>query len=299
MGKIYFLLGKNNLLIEEKLQELSSKNLRLIFNKDSKGFFLDLQRNLNQRLTGENYDLVIKITEKLKDSEIKKLILILTNPKPNIFFICQTEPTELIYFFQKNKVKVEVIRIRVPERKELKDFTIQFLRKKGLNFSPSIIDFLVNNYADNLDLLIQDLNKISQLKSDEALKNFKYLLSLLTNNFKIHDLFLERNWPDFIHNFKKFILEDKSKDKIETLRLLTFLSNSLTKILLLKQAKKITKGHPFYLQKLKEKGEKLKIEEIKRLQAALAKTERKFKKHYLNLKDIPEDIYLNYLLLEG
>jgi hypothetical protein len=50
------------------------------------------------------------------------------------------------------------------------------------------------------------------------------------------------------------------------------------------------------LQKLKEKAENLTLEEIKLLISALAKTDKKFKKFYLNVREIPEDISLNYLM---
>ena len=292
---VYFLVGKNDLLIEEKLKELSKKNINLVFGKDSNEFFLDLQKNLNQRLTGEKFDLIIKNIEKLKNTDLKKLVLIIKDIPLKIFFVCNNEPTELTSLFRKNRINFEIIRIDPPTKRGLKNFIVEILRKKNLKLSFSTIEFLVENYANNIDLLIQDLNKISVLEEKTIDKYLKYNISLLTNNFKIHDLFLERNWPQFIHHFKKFILEDKSQGNIETLKLLSLLSNSLLRVFLIKNGKKI-KGNPFYLSKLEKVAQNISLEEIKRLQTSLAKTERKLKKFYLNVKDIPEDVYLNYLL---
>ncbi len=296
MGKVYFLIGKNNLLIEEKIKEISKrKNLYLVFNKNSSEFFLNLQKNLNQRLIGEDRDLVIKNIEELKNNDLNKLVLIIAETKSNIFFICKSEPTELLSSLRKNKIKFELINVKIPQGKELRNFILELLKKKNLNFPPAIVEFLISNYSDNIDLLIQDLNKISALESSPSTKDFRFFFSLLPKNFKILDLFLDRNWPDFIHNFKKFISADKSHGNVETLKLLSLLSSSLVRIYLLKNNKKIT-GHYFYLEKLQQKANKLNFEEIKRLQTALAKTERKFKKFFLNPKEIPEDIYFNYLL---
>ncbi len=296
-GHIYFLIGKNITLIEEKINEISQKNTYLSFNKDSKEFFLDLQKKLNQKLIGKKFDLIIKNVDRLKNEDLRKLVLIIKDAKINIFFICDNEPTEFTLLLRKNKIKFEIKRIGPKSKRELRSFIIEILKAKKIKLSPSMINFLVENYDDNIDLLIQDLNKISALEERTLDKYLKYTLSLLTNNFKIHDLFLERNWPEFIHHLKKFILEDKSKDHFEILKLLNFLSNSLIRIFLIKNGKKI-KANPFYLNKLEKIAKNISVEEIKRLQTSIAKTERKLKKFYLNIKDIPEDIYLNYLLTD-
>jgi hypothetical protein len=160
-----------------------------------------------------------------------------------------------------------------------------------------MIKFLKENYQENFDLLLADLDKISFLTKNPTLDDLKQILRFQTNVFKIQDCFLDKNWPLFIHHFKKFILEDKSKDKAETLKALSLLLHSLLIIYFLKtgQTEKI-KANPYYLQKLKEKAKNLSLEEIKLLISALAKTDRKFKKFYLNVREIPEDISLNYLM---
>lgn len=294
--KIFFLIGKNFILLEEKIKELSkNNNIRISFNKDIKDFFNYLQIYLNPRLTGERFDIIIRNIEKINSSDLKKLILILQNIQQKIFFICVNEPTELFALLRKSKIRFKIIREDIKNKKNLTNFIFEILKKKNLQLSPQVIDFLIENYSENIDVLINDLNKITNLNEDDFKSNLKYFFSLLPNNFKIHDLFLDRKWIDFIHNFKKFIAEDKSKDKIDTLKLFNFLANSLIRIFLIKKSKKI-KGNFYYLNKLRSKSQNISLEEIKHLIFALAKTEKKLKKYSLKIKDIPEDIYYNYLL---
>ena len=49
MTKVFCIIGKNSLLIDEKIKELAPQSIIISYSKDFSNFFLDLQKNLNQR----------------------------------------------------------------------------------------------------------------------------------------------------------------------------------------------------------------------------------------------------------
>jgi DNA polymerase III delta subunit len=294
---IYVLVGQNQSLIERKIKELSSQNISLNYKNNFREFFLELQKITNQFLWSKKKDIILKNLDKLKNNEISVLIEFLKNSENNFILIFAQEPTDFLDKLRKNKIKFKIFHLQPPQKRYLEEFIKNYALERKIRLSPEMIKFLKENYQENFDLLLADLDKISFLTKNPTLEDLKQILRFQTNVFKIQDYFLDRNWPLFIHHFKKFILEDKSKDKIETLKALSLLLHSLLIIYFLKtgQTGKI-KANPYYLQKLKEKSRNLTLEEIKLLISALAKTDRKFKKFYLNVREIPEDISLNYLM---
>ncbi len=295
MVKIFCLIGQNYFLIEEKIKEITQKFKRISFHKDVKEFFSELEKNLNQRLIGDNFDLVLKNLEKLKKSDWEKLVSYLVDPKIKIVLVFNSEPTEFFSLLRKNNLKFEIIHLVTPKKHEWDNFVKDFLKKKGIKLPAEIIEFLKENYKDNLDFFLKDLEKMVIL-GEEGLKKEEIvqIISFHPHVFKIQEFFLEKKWPNFIHSFKKYLLEERNS--YEVLSVLTFLFNSLLKIYLMKNYPRFKiEGHYYYLQKLKEKANKLETEEIKRLISSLAKTERKFKKFYLQPHEIPEDLVLNYL----
>jgi DNA polymerase III delta subunit len=294
---IYVLVGQNQSLIERKINELSSQNISLNYNNDFREFFLELQKITNQFLWSKKKDVILKNLDKLKNNEILVLIEFFKNSQNNFILIFTQEPTEFLDKLRKNKIKFKIFHSLPPQKRYLEEFIKNYALERKIKLSPEMIKFLKENYQENIDLLLADLDKISFLTKNPTLDDLKKILRFQTNVFKIQDYFLDRNWPLFIHHFKKFILEDKSKDKVETLKALSLLLHSLLIIYFLKtgQTEKI-KANPYYLQRLKEKAKNLTLEEIKLLISALSKTDRKFKKFYLNIREIPEDISLNYLM---
>jgi DNA polymerase III delta subunit len=294
---IYVLVGQNQSLIERKINELSSQNISLNYKNNFREFFLELQKITNQFLWSKKKDIVLKNLDKLKNNEISVFIEFLKNSQNNFILIFPQEPTDFLDKLRKNKIKFKIFHLQPPQKRYLEEFIKNYALERKIRLSPEMIKFLKENYQENIDLLLADLDKISFLTKNPTLEDFKQILRFQTNVFKIQDYFLDRNWPLFIHHFKKFILEDKSKDKAETLKTLSLLLHSLLIIYFLKtgQTEKI-KANPYYLQKLKEKAKNLTLEEIKLLISALAKTDKKFKKFYLNVREIPEDISLNYLM---
>jgi DNA polymerase III delta subunit len=294
---IYVLVGQNRSLIERKINELSSQNISLNYNNNFREFFLELQKITNQFLWSKKNDIILKNLDKLKNNEILVFIEFLKNSQNNFILIFHQEPTEFLDKLRKNKIKFKIFHLQPPQKRYLEEFIKNYALERKIRLSPEIIKFLKENYQENFDLLLADLDKISFLTKNPTLEDLKQILRFQTNVFKIQDYFLDRNWPLFIHHFKKFILEDKSKDKAETLKILSLLLHSLLIIYFLKTSKtEKIKVNPYYLQKLKEKAKNLTLEEIKLLISALAKTDKKFKKFYLNVREIPEDISLNYLM---
>jgi DNA polymerase III delta subunit len=294
---IYVLVGQNQSLIERKINELSSQNISLNYNNNFREFFLELQKITNQFLWSKKKDIVLKNLDKLKNNEISVFIEFLKNSQNNFILIFPQEPTDFLDKLRKNKIKFKIFHLQPPQKRYLEEFIKNYALERKIRLSPEMIKFLKENYQENIDLLLADLDKISFLTKNPTLDDLKRILRFQTNVFKIQDYFLDRNWPLFIHHFKKFILEDKSKDKAETLKTLSLLLHSLLIIYFLKTGKtEKIKANPYYLQKLKEKAKNLTLEEIKLLISALAKTDRKFKKFYLNVREIPEDISLNYLM---
>jgi DNA polymerase III delta subunit len=294
---IYVLVGQNQSLIERKINELSSQNISLNYNNNFREFFLELQKITNQFLWSKKKDIVLKNLDKLKNNEILVFIEFLKNSQNNFILIFPQEPTEFLDKLRKNKIKFKIFHLQPPQKRYLEEFIKNYALERKIKLSPGMIKFLKENYQENIDLLLADLDKISLLTKNPTLEDIKQILRFQTNVFKIQDYFLDRNWPLFIHHFKKFILEDKSKDKAETLKALSLLLHSLLIIYFLKTGKiEKIKANPYYLQRLKEKAKNLSFEEIKLLISSLAKTDRKFKKFYLSIKEIPEDISLNYLM---
>jgi DNA polymerase III delta subunit len=295
---IYIIVGQNNTLIEKKIKEISPNCVTLI-NNNFQDFFLELQKFHRQSLFGTKQDVVLKKIEKLKNSELSNLILLLkNNQQSNFILVFSVEPTDFLSLLRKNKIKYQILNLKSPTKRNFEEFIRIYCKERGIKLAPEIIKFLKENYQDNLDLLLNDLEKITALGNRLNQDDFRKLLRFQTNVFKIQDYFLDKNWPLFIHHFKKFIFEDKSFGKIETLKTLSLLFNSLIKIYFIKTNKlnKI-KANDYYLQRLKEKSSKLTLDEIKFLISALAKTDKKFKKFYLHIKEIPEDIAVNYLMI--
>jgi len=293
---IYILIGQNSFLIERKINELSSQNISLSYSNNFREFFFELQKITNQFLWSKKNDVILKNLNKLKNSDILTLIEFLKNSQNNFILVFLQEPTDFLDKLRKFNIKFKIFNLQPPAKRNLEEFIRNYALERKIKLSQEIIKFLKENYQENFDFLLADLDKISFLTKNPTLNDFKQILRFQTNVFKIQDYFLDRNWPLFIHHFKKFILEDKSKDNAETLKAISLLFHSLLKIYLIKTEKinKI-KASDYYLQKLKLKAQNLNIEEIKSLISALAKTDKKFKKFYLSIRDIPEDISLNYL----
>lgn len=294
---IYVIIGKEHFLIKEKIEELSTDYKVLIYSNNFKEFILDLQKYTNTHLFyNKNKYLVLKYLDKLKIEEHKILIEILKNSNQNFILVFNNEIVDFFHLLRKNKIKYEIFYLKLPNKKEIESFIRERFIKSKIKISEKFIKSLKEVYQDNIEDFLNDLKKIQIVGSNW--ENIKQIIHLKTNVFKIQDYFLDKNWPLFIHHFKKFILEDKSRDKIETLKTLTLLYNSLIKIYLLKTTNNFININvkDYYLRKLKEKSKKLTLEDIKLLISALAKTDKKFKKFYINIKDIPEDISFNYLL---
>lgn len=294
---VYILIGQNQSLIERKIQQLSSQNISLSYQNNFRDFFLSLQKITNQFLWSEKKDIVLKNLNKLKNNEIELLISFLKNSQNNFILVFSQEPIEFLDKLRKNKIKFQIFYLKPPPKRNLEEFIKNYALEKKINLSPIIIKFLKENYQENFDLLLADLDKISIITKNPTIDDLKQILRFQTNVFKIQDYFLDKNWPLFIHHFKKFIFEDKSNGKIETFKTMSLLFHSLLKIHLIKTGK-ITKinSHDYYLKNLREKAQKLTLQEIKMLIFALAKTDKKIKKYYIKPIDIPEDILLNYFL---
>jgi DNA polymerase III delta subunit len=293
---INILIGENSFLIDKKIKNLTSDYTLLIYNTFS-DFFYQLQKLTNNNIWGSKKDLVIKNLDKIKKEDLKILIDFLKQKfDQNFILIFNKEPLDFINLLRKNKIKFKIINIKQPQKREIEDFIKDFVSEKGLILNQKIIQFLKENYEDNIELLINDLEKLSLLTKNPTLEDIKNIIHFQTNVFKIQDYFLDKNWPLFIHNFKKFIFE--LKDKNEIFGILSLLFNSLFKIYLIKKGKiKEIEGNSFYLSKLQNKAKNLSFLDIKFMIEALAKTDKKLKKFYINFKEIPEDIVLNYSLL--
>lgn len=298
--RLFFIIGDNQLLLEEKIKKISNNYHRLSFANDELAFFNLLEQYTNQNLFGLAKDLVLQNLEKLKKESWQRLAnLTQENKQLKFIFLFKEERTEIFEIFKRKKTKFEIINIKTPKVKDLEKFIENYSQEHQSQLPKEIIYFFKENYQENISLLIQSLNNIFILKKNKHLKidDIKNLVHLQTNIFKIHDYLLEKKWSVFIHTFKKFISYDKSYNKNDTLQALSFFINSLIRIYLIKTKKKIDlKLNPYYLRKLTEKSQQIKTEEVKNLIRALARTDRKFKKFIIKINEIPEDIVLNYIL---
>ncbi|GIW65101.1 MAG: hypothetical protein KatS3mg093_080 [Candidatus Parcubacteria bacterium] len=304
MNRLFFIIGNNQILIEEKIKEIT-KNYSLISlaNNDENYFFNTLEKNINKNLFGQSKDLVLQSTEKLKKEGWQRLInLISENNSQKFIFILNEEKADIFEFFKKNKLKFEIISLKISKPKDLDKFILKYAKEHNLNFPKELMFLLKENYQENIDLLVNDLHNIIFLNNNNQklkVENLKNLIHLQTNIFKIHDYLLEKKWSNFIHAFKKFINNDKSYNKNDTLQALSFFINSLIRIYLIKLGKKTSlKLNAYYFQKLQEKSKFLTLDEIKNLIRALAKTDLKLKKFIIKPNEIPEEIVLSYIFTQ-
>mgnify|MGYP001122957713 CR=1 FL=1 len=297
---VFYLTGDSNFLVDKKIQEISKSYRVLYYQNNFSLFFSEIQRLSNRNLFEEKKDIVLKNLDKLNKEYLEKIIEIIKNLKGiNFIFVFKKENIDFFSCLKKNNIKTQVFSAFKPSEKNLNQFIRDYFKSKKIKISNELIEILKENYKKNVDLLLVDLEKYFALDKEFKLDKIKDIFHFKTNNFKIHELFLEKNWSAFIHHFKKFIFEDKSKDHFETFAILTLIYRSLIKILFIK--KNLIKGSKmryknFYFRKLVEKSKSLSLTDIRFLLFSLSKTDRKLKKFIINVRDIPEDIVLNYLM---
>jgi DNA polymerase III delta subunit len=296
---VFCLTGDSDFLINKKIEEISRSYKVLYYNNNFTIFFSDLQKLSNRSLFAQKEDLVLKNLDKLTKEDFKKIVETIKNIEGiNFIFVFSKENIDFFSCFKKNNIRPYTVPVFSPTEKNLSQFIKDYFKSKQINIPNEIVEILKENYKKNIDLLLIDLERYFALHQEFKTDKIKEFFHFKTNNFKIQELFLERNWPAFIHHFKKFILEDKSRDHFETFALLTLLYRSLIKILFIKQnliKEKRNKYKNFYFKKLVEKSKNLELKEIKLLLSSLAKTDKKLKKFLINIKEIPEDIAFNYL----
>ncbi len=294
--RINILIGNNFLIVEEKIKEISDK-FKVIYAERSKNLIAEIEKYLNADLFTNKSDLVIKNLEETKENTLKDLAFLLQrNYNLKIILVFRKNPENFINLLKKRGLKFNVLNLGELKPKKKSEFIYDFLSKSKIKLPLEIKEFIIENYRENIDLLIQDLKKIEALGNidQNTAKDLPNLITLQINVFKIQDYFLEKKWPFFIHHFKKFILEDKSKNRIESLKVLSLLYRSLIKIFLVKKNFKV-EGNSYYINKIRTYSFRLSDEEIKRMIRALSETDKKFKKFLISIKDIPEDISFNYL----
>ena len=314
MPEVYLLIGNESFFIEEKIKEISRSISFYSFkeNKNSEKnleIINDILRNLNYRLFSLKEDIALKNLEALKEEKEKLLHLIKFSKGIKFFLIFNDEKKfqEFKILLNKEGVKFKEINLVLRWSNQFKKIIEEELKKLNLKPDSKLVETLYENYKNNFSLFFQDIKKIKLYQDEDKidLEEFKSFLQLTTNEFQIQEAFLSLNFPLFLRRFKKYIYslqsEDykKRKESIERI-VYNLLFGALLKIYLMKLNKEKIKieGNPFYIQKLKSFAEKLDYKTIKNLIKAIAFTDKKVKKFYLQYKEIPEEITLNFLLLQ-
>ncbi len=316
MSLVYLVIGNELFHIEEKIKEIS-KNINFYsFKENNKNSGKNLEiiqeilKNLNHRLFSLQEDIVLKNLEALKEEEKEKIIHLIKISKGVKFFLIFNDEKKFQEFktlLNKKGVKFEEINLLLRWTNQFKKIIEEELKKLKIKPEPNFIETLYENYKNNFSLFLQDIKKIKYYKGEKeiSLEEFKSFFQLTTNEFQIQEAFLSLNFPLFLRRFKKYIYslqsEDYKRRKENVEKIISnLLFGALLKIYFMKMNKEKTKteGNPFYLQKLKSFSEKLDYKTIKNLIKALALTDKKIKKFYLQYKEVPEEITLNFLLLQ-
>jgi DNA polymerase III delta subunit len=319
MFQVYLVIGNDNFYIEEKIKEISKNIIFYSFkenNKNNKASEKNLEiineilKNLNYRLFSFKEDIALRNLEALKDEEKEKLLHLIKISKGVKFFLIFNDEKKFQEFkilLNKNGIKFKEINLLLKWANQFKKIIEEELQKLKIKPETGFIETLYENYKNNFSLFLQDIKKIKYYKGEKeiSLEEFKSFLQLTTNEFQIQEAFLSLNFPLFLRRFKKYIYslqsEDykKRKENVEKI-IYNLLFGALLKIYFMKMNKEKSKieGNPFYLQKLRSFSDKLDYKKIKNLIKALALTDKKIKKFYLQYKEVPEEITLNFLLLQ-
>ncbi|BCX15391.1 MAG: hypothetical protein KatS3mg097_283 [Candidatus Parcubacteria bacterium] len=300
MINVYIIITKDRKLAELEINKISKKNILLSISKNNWQIFIDnLQKHLNLNILGAQENIVIYNIDLLNEKYIDQLVYLIKDAKKIIFFIANSQPLYLEDKIKKEKIPHKIINLHsiTNNSANFAKYIKQFFNEHKIALTPKLLNFLQENYKNNIDLLINDLERFNfAIKNnnfndiDKQIANF---FTLIPNVFKIQDYFLSLQWTLFIHNFKKIIQTSSNQ---ELLQLLSLIIHSLIKIYILKNSPNYKlRNSYFYIQKLKDKAQRLDNETLKKMIAALATTDAKFKKFAISKEEIPEDIVFNLL----
>ncbi len=301
---------------EEKIREIS-KNFHIFSftskNKkseiDNTEIFRKIIKTLNRKLFVSSEDIVLKNIENLNNEEIGSLINLLKIGTNNFFLLFKEEKKleTIKNELTKNKIGYRFFDVRIKGYLSAKKIIESELKNLKLKNYKEFLNVLLENYKNDIETFFQDIKKANLYfeKEDnlnwEDLKNF---FQSTTDEFKIQESFFSLNFPLFLSRFKKYINSLNSlpyqerKNKVNFI-IYNLLFGALVKIYIMKVNPNIKiEGHPFYISKLKEFSSKIDIQTIKNLIKTLAIVDKKINKIYLNYKDIPEEIVINYFLLQ-
>lgn len=301
MVNVYIIITKNRKLAEAEINKISKNNTALSISKNNWHLFIDnLQKHLNLNIFDAKKNIIIYNTEPLNEKYVNQLVYLIKDSKKTIFIIANNQPLSLENKIKQEKIPYKIINLSniSNSSSNLTNYIKQFFNEHKIALTPKLLNFLHENYKNNIDLLINDLEKfnfaIKNNNLDDIDKQIANFFTLIPNIFKIQDYFLNLQWTLFIHNFKKII---RTSSNQELLQLLSLIIHSLIKIYILKKDPdyKLNNSY-FYVQNLKKKAKYLNDKTLKRMIKALSTTDIKFKKFAISKEEIPEDIIFNLLV---
>lgn len=133
-------------------------------------------------------------------------------------------------FYEKLK-DFSIKEIKSPDKKEFKNFIIDFFRKKNIKYDYRIIRFINNNFSDNFDQLLQELYKYELMNEELTLEFVKNWTFKFDNEFFFQFL----NYL-FIKDKQK-IVENINYLKLHSIDVLFFIEKLINEIALIIQLK--------------------------------------------------------------
>lgn len=293
---IYVLIGEEDYLIEEKLEELGLKD-RIVFSLKDKELKHKISQYLNQRLFADNNDfcVVLKDCDKI---DIETDFLNYFKNKTAIFIFKQ-RPELFIKKLKDLKIEYkieEIPNLSFKKAEDFEKFLLEYTKKHSIKLPFSILKTLSQVFLNYPTILLNDFKKLKYYKPDGEFTR-EEVINLIrwptdSQVFKLVDALIEKNYSNFIMGIKR---EINIGTKIEFI--LGFLCKTLLRIFLMKKIKPYQRKlldsldiKPAYQWRLKEYSKKITEDEIKRIIRLLSEIDRKYKKFILKDKDLVYEI---------
>lgn len=292
---IYLIASESNQLIKEYLQEII-QNCSNVLYLDFHNCDIDsvLAEASYYSMFNENKVLVVKnadcfCSEKISENDSNKLLNYFSNPNEftTLVFIINGKPDMRRKITKYIKDNQKFIAIPTLKPRELLNKVKEKFDKCGYEITDESIYYIINNNANNYDLVNNEIDKIMLYYNKPCKVLYNDVINIVarsldTNNFKFVDAVISK---DIRKSFK--ILDDLRLMKVEPLSLVGLLAREYRLMLFSKILKKEHFSNfdicnelglqDWQLDKILRNSEKYKIENLKQVIVSLAKLDLNIK----------------------
>ncbi len=234
--KTYLIVSETNYFIKEKLKELSKGIDNIItFNLEENKLEEVLEEASYFSMFSEEKIIIVKNasffgttkkgeTNKNKE-DIEKLEKYLENPNPTVklVFIYNgvADTKKKIYnYFQNNKTLFTQNKMT---KTEMKNELLKVVNSHGYKIEDKSLWYIINNSLNNLDIAINEINKIMLYYNKKSLISYQDVLNMTSktseeNNFKLVDSIVTRDLENALR-----LLEESKIYKVEPSNIISLL----------------------------------------------------------------------------